>query len=434
MVLIIISIVSVLFAFVSTGRFWRLKKQNHRMADAANIGLATISVGENIKIVKLNQGLKRLLGYTETELDLAFKSPDKLFFNSLDQNKFSSLIQYKLIKCELRLRKKDGSSINVLIERLKPGFAFRQTLMICEVPVQSAVQTNKNIAEMFNDIFFKYNFITETLSCSKKLENGIDPVNSCCNFFVIFKGMVHPDDRQKWVCMYEKLCAKKTLVNANLRLTVDSENYHWYMVEMLPVLDNRGKIVKIIGKASDIDEIICETERFKEKALRDPLTGFYNKNATAELINQYLAGEGKDKVHSMLFIDIDNFKYINDNLGHLFGDMVLTEISDKIKKMFRSTDLVGRIGGDEFVILIKDTGSIKTACDKVELIRQLLNKEYYHNDIVYNVTGSIGVAMYPQNGTTYEELIRNADDALYIAKSKGKNRFVVCPGKSKSIV
>ncbi|HHW46681.1 MAG TPA: sensor domain-containing diguanylate cyclase [Clostridiales bacterium] len=409
------------------------KKHMQEIVNTANIGFITISLGKNLKIIKINNGLVALLGYSKDELNSIFKSLDKLFFNPEDLVKFYGLLKNKLKRCECVLRKKDGSSINVLIKKQGFSFGSRKKLMLCQVHDQTSAQTDKKITEMFNDIFFKYNIQTRTLYSSKNLGEEIKPVNTDCDLFLFFKGKVHPADRQKWVHMYEKLISEKKHVKSKLRLAENPEQYSWYMVELSPVLDEKGKIVSIAGKASDINEIIEETEQFKEKAMRDPLTGFYNKNATAELINEYLAGEGKDKVHSMLFIDIDNFKYINDTLGHLFGDKVLIDISEKIKKMFRSTDLVGRIGGDEFVILIKETGSLKTTYDKVEHIRRIFDKVYHHNNVSYNITGSIGVAIYPQNGTTYEELIKNADDALYIAKSKGKNQFAVYSGKGRNM-
>lgn len=431
---ILISIISVLLAVASTGSFWALKRQTQKFANVASIGFITVSVKDGFKIIKLNQGFVTLLGYTRDELNWVFSSLDKLFVNSEDQSKFKSLLGNKTRRCECLLRRKDGSTINVLIQRQRFRFGFKIKLIFCQVFGQSSVQPDKKITEMFNDIFFKYNPQTQTLICSKKLGKTIKPVNTNCDLFVFFKGKVHPSDRKKWVRMYEKLFSEKAPIKSKLRIAENPEQYRWHILELSPVLDSSGKIVNIAGKVSDINEIMEETEQFKEQARRDPLTGFYNKNATAELISEYLAGEGKDKVHSMLFIDIDNFKYINDTLGHLFGDKVLIDISEKIKKMFRSTDLVGRIGGDEFVILIKNTDSIKTTYDKVERIRQIFNKKYYHNNVFYNITGSIGVAIYPQNGTTYKELIKNADDALYIAKSKGKNQFAVYTGKGRNMV
>ena len=161
----------------------------------------------------------------------------------------------------------------------------------------------------------------------------------------------------------------------------------------------------------------------ENKADSDLLTGLNNKITTERKIDECLTNEN-DTHHMMLLFDIDNFKKINDTMGHAFGDLVLKTLGEQLSQEFRKTDILGRLGGDEFVIFLRDIKTedvIKMEADKI------LNffKSFKVGDYVkYSATASIGVAMYPDDGKNFEELYKAADNALYEAKKQGKNRLI----------
>ena len=151
------------------------------------------------------------------------------------------------------------------------------------------------------------------------------------------------------------------------------------------------------------------------KAARDLFTGLYNKQHAELLIRSILSGS-KDQCHAMVLIDIDNLKTINDTCGHGVGDEVIRDVSQQLKQIFRRSDIIGRYGGDEFLVLMKDICEI----DGVESRMQ----ELLGMSGTFPVTKSIGVAMFPEDGVDFDSLVSCADEALYRSKEK-KNTYTI---------
>ena len=125
----------------------------------------------------------------------------------------------------------------------------------------------------------------------------------------------------------------------------------------------------------------------------------------------------------MFIIDIDNFKTVNDTFGHTIGDTVLQKISSCLKSNFRSQDIIGRAGGDEFVVFLKNVSSDDLIYEKAELLRDALQNFSLSASETFPISISIGISLYPQNGCKYSELFTTADKALYSSKRNGKNRY-----------
>ncbi|MDE6386998.1 MAG: sensor domain-containing diguanylate cyclase [Lachnospiraceae bacterium] len=163
-------------------------------------------------------------------------------------------------------------------------------------------------------------------------------------------------------------------------------------------------------------------KELEDKADTDLLTGLTNKLATERKIKDYMTQNPQSQ--SMLFVlDIDNFKKINDTMGHAFGDEVLRSLGQQIGAIFRATDIIGRIGGDEFMIFLKgvsDKEAVRKEAKKVEhFFKNFQAGEY----VKYAATASIGVAIFPQEGNDFETLYKAADQGLYKAKKRGKNQL-----------
>lgn len=162
----------------------------------------------------------------------------------------------------------------------------------------------------------------------------------------------------------------------------------------------------------------------KTKLQKDPLTGLYNKVATKELIDDYLShNKASESIHAFLMIDIDNFKSINDCLGHAFGDEVISELSDSLKSLLRSTDIVGRIGGDEFCVFMKDIPNRDIVQHKSAEICSVFKNFYGNSSITCPVSSSIGICIAPEHGTTFDELYKSRS-CFICTKHRGKNTFV----------
>lgn len=193
---------------------------------------------------------------------------------------------------------------------------------------------------------------------------------------------------------------------------------------------NRCKVVIGILRHDDTESSIAYYERPEAK---DFFTGLYNKKATQALITDTFASD-KSK-HYFVMMDLDNFKTINDRYGHLCGDQVILKMANIISKALAGRGIAGRFGGDEFCIFTSGIESETKLRSMLTYCRQLIKNEFMEEFGGDGLTASMGVALYPDNGNTYDDLFKMADKCLYIAKEKGKNRFIIYdPIKHGSVV
>lgn len=182
----------------------------------------------------------------------------------------------------------------------------------------------------------------------------------------------------------------------------------------------------LIGCIQDITEMVEREQILEKQAKTDSLTGLYNHFAGKELVNQYLSSKNPYASCGMMVVDIDLFKSVNDEYGHLFGDQVLVEFADLLNRLFRTQDILLRAGGDEFVIFLKDISHSELVKKAIQLTESVRNLSFREKD--YKMTCSTGVCFLSENmtGYTYNQLFENADWALYKAKEYGRNQYVFC--------
>lgn len=162
------------------------------------------------------------------------------------------------------------------------------------------------------------------------------------------------------------------------------------------------------------------------KAENDLLTGLYNKITSELVISDYLLNEGKEGRHALLIIDLDDFKNINDDLGHLFGDIALTETANEINHCLRTTDIKGRIGGDEFIVLLKNIKSNEDVeLNAARLSSRLKEIKVTNAGIEWRLSGSIGIAIYPDHAIHFKDLFLKADKAMYSSKELDKGSYCI---------
>lgn len=171
--------------------------------------------------------------------------------------------------------------------------------------------------------------------------------------------------------------------------------------------------------------IVYENHRRNEELIKhaqiDALTGLYNKETT-ELLTDEILQTDPEVSHAFLILDMDCFKQINDVYGHVVGDIILKKFGRLLKNIFRSEDIVGRIGGDEFVVLMKNVKSKETATTKAEELLTAAKETSFEELKGKNISISIGISLSPKDGDCYMDLYKRADQALYQAKRSGKSR------------
>lgn len=240
---------------------------------------------------------------------------------------------------------------------------------------------------------------------------------------------VWEEDRETFARTFSRESLLETLkqrgsteINLEYRRMTPEGKTVWESSTVILLNSAQNEPRKIIGYIKNIDERKKQDLEILKMSQKDGLTGLYNKKHTQSLIEIYLANEGHSGTHAVIMLDIDNFKQINDTLGHIQGDAALSYVAQSLQGLFRISDITGRIGGDEFLILLKNVDSNRVLPEKLELIRCTLN-EIRLEDKDYRLSGSIGVSLYPEDGTSYQELFQKADTALYYSKRHGKNQF-----------
>ena len=206
--------------------------------------------------------------------------------------------------------------------------------------------------------------------------------------------------------------------------------YCWYRTVYRSIRGTNGKILKIIGRSYDISSDRKIQEQLSEEMRRDPLTHLYNKVATGEEAERILK-EYPEGTHVLFLIDIDNFKSINDTFGHTVGDTVISDIASALEEQFPDHKLVGRVGGDEFLVLMDNT-TLKQAEQKAKELCRHGEKKLVGDDAVIHVTMSVGLAVSGQDGNCYTELFDQADRAMYAIKRSGKSNYAFA-GKNKTV-
>ncbi len=181
-----------------------------------------------------------------------------------------------------------------------------------------------------------------------------------------------------------------------------------------------GDIIAVISVADDIHDVVEKERALRAKAELDPLTGLYNKKATEKYIKRHLA---EQKTGVLFMVDLDNFKAINDNFGHTYGDEVLKEVCNILLGSFRNDDIVGRVGGDEFMVFVKNCTNPFEITRMAEKIRKQLHKTYMQNGIEIVISCSIGIALAENTGKSFAQLYSEADIAMYACKNENKNGF-----------
>ncbi len=191
-----------------------------------------------------------------------------------------------------------------------------------------------------------------------------------------------------------------------------------------------GKDVVVNGKTTrmtairDISDRKQAEARIQFLAHHDTLTHLPNRALLMDRLQVILSGARRqNSMVGVLFIDLDNFKTINDSLGHYAGDALLKRVASRLQSCLRGADMVGRLGGDEFVVVVTDLAKPEDVAPVAEKIAEAIGEPFSLEEQVLSVSGSIGIAIFPKDGETPDTLIRNADAAMYLAKERGRSNF-----------
>lgn len=244
--------------------------------------------------------------------------------------------------------------------------------------------------------------------------------------------LLHENDVSVMQDFIDLASSNTTTLHREMRVLCADGNYYWYRFTGTVIRGAGGELLRLVGNFVNVEDEVSKQIQLKQKAEIDPLSGLLNKGAFTGYVSDVLAKADSDRnVYAFYIIDLDNFKKVNDTLGHIVGDRVITDVAKKLCTVFSENDYVGRIGGDEFTAFLKLSGegiqiSHKIITAKAQNLCNIINEIYSDGKNEVNITASIGVAVYPANGKTFNELYKAADKVLYKSKNGGKNRFTIC--------
>lgn len=236
--------------------------------------------------------------------------------------------------------------------------------------------------------------------------------------FVHSDEVTHSDD------LLRRVMAGETIVGVELTRRVQSGPEIEISVSFVPLNDEFGKLYGVLTMVSDIGERKANERKVAYLAYHDALTGLPNRLLLEDRLMQAMAqaDRSKSKV-SLLFLDLDNFKRINDTLGHAVGDLLLKEVANRLRESVRDTDTVSRQGGDEFVVLLGELTDSDSALPVITKLLQRLEEPFFAEGHELSTSTSIGVTLYPDDGQDFDTLRKKADMAMYRAKEAGRNTY-----------
>lgn len=286
-------------------------------------------------------------------------------------------------------------------------------------------QLNIILAQTEN-IIFEWDLVSDSIFFSDTWERifGYSPLTRDFGKTVsALSSHLHPDDVPLLFQHLRILKSGTSYQAIDARIARADGQYLWCRFRATAIRDKDGNACKLVGIIINIDDEKRETSALKKQAERDSLTKLLNKQTAHEKVVQYLSNASDNVNCVLMIIDLDHFKFVNDQYGHMVGDSVLTQCAREIKRLFRPTDIVARIGGDEFLVLMKDTSDrelVKARCSQLISAFRTILQPYRQ---AHTLSCSIGASFAPDHGTTYYDLFVAADRALYHAKGLGKNQY-----------
>ncbi len=413
--------------------------------DGIPAGLIVVALDENITILEANNGYFNIIGYTREEvrdlfdnkgLNTIHKDDIPLAFSTIKDIVVNNL---RNISIRIRLINKQDKYRTIhttAYSEFKDGQVYLHLLLLdlskhyeLFEQIKDKHDFNNIVDSLTDDSYFDYNIKEKTIRFSPALSEKFSLPAVVNNYpqTLIEKKLISDD----FIILndnYIEIEFEKELYTNTVTFTHNNEEFYFditYKTEK----NKENDIVRVIGKMNDVTKKYLQIENLTLISQVDQLTGLYNKSTTERLITNTIRNRRvHDGIYALFMIDADNFKSINDTFGHLYGDIVLTQLANHLKSLFRANDIIGRIGGDEFIVLLRDYKSLDLIIKKAKEICFLFNKVYTEDTQSVQMTASIGISLFPEHGTTFNELYHNADIALYNVKKSGKNNYEVYNG------
>ena len=409
----------------------------------ANIptGVAIYEVGEQFLPIYISDRACEMFGFTREECDLRIANAEPGFFmpdtKSLPEGSMEKLLSgQQLVLQKMHARRKDCSQFWVRAfcssNRREDGMLLCYTVIaditeevLLEQKSVWQAEKYKILSESADMITFDYFPLEDVMQISLPLPGTGLTEEVIPRYLETFDNYarIPNEQKQRFVSALHK--ASSTA----MRGTYDFEGdyYHtgmrWYRAKFVSLAGEDGQVYRVIGRLDDINDIMRKQDQLRVDAQFDEVTGVFNKNHAVTALTDALLQSRANLPDAILFMDIDNFKLINDTYGHLEADGVLRQVGAILRRLFRKEDILARFGGDEFVIYMRAVESLTIAAAKADEIIQSVNRILINGKT--HVCCSIGLTEVGAADHSYDAVLERADTALYQAKENGKNQYAV---------
>ena len=299
----------------------------------------------------------------------------------------------------------------------------------CNYTVQSLVDARWRVAlEGVGDAIWDWDIQNDHFIASKSYAEMLGYAEAeIGDTMVQQKELLHPEDRARvanYLAQYLAGDGSEPFVSEQ-RMRCKDGTYKWVLCRgRVTQRNTEGRPQRVVGTHVDITEQKEQERQLEQIAHFDVLTGAPNRGLLADRLSQALARTKREReLLAVCYLDLDGFKPVNDKYGHQIGDQVLVEVTRRIKETIREDDTVARLGGDEFALLLVGLQVPEECVGSLQRLLETLNQPILLPGISIRISASIGVALYPQDEENAETLLRHADQAMYIAKQAGRNRY-----------
>lgn len=388
-----------------------------------------------------------MLGYTQQDIEEKFQNSFWEMIEQRDREVTLAEVQRQMAlgpdkELEYRMTCKDGRTIWVLdkghLLHDEEGNQYFCCVLVdvtrskeLEEKLRLSLERHQIIMDQTTDILFEWDIQADTMIFSGNWEKkfGCPPVTQHVSRLFWQAPYILPEDQPLFTKLLSRIRGGEHYAEEEIRIINGKQNAVWCRIRITGLTDKTGRAVRAVGAILDIDAEKKKAQNLMERAQRDMLTKLYNKGSSQEYIQAVLANNVPGKMAALMIIDLDNFKHMNDTMGHLFGDALLSEVAHSIQKQFRSEDIVGRVGGDEFLVFLGQIPNAALAEQKAVQVMKAIGEMAVQELTEVELSCSIGIAIYPECGQTYHELFQRADQALYRAKNQGKGRYCIADAK-----
>ena len=432
---IVLSILSIVgltcFTFIFSGRSKQVEDERRDLTTLTNgIASGIVKVKKShgtYHILYANDGFYRMLGYSRKEYRTKYVDDVMacVYANDLEgiQKILSDSIGVEKLTMEFRILNKFMQIRWILMNAVRQGECYLCTFtdITRSKSVEDELQLNNErlhfVLENMKDMVFEYNLITKEVTPIANM-NHLKWARDYHD--LVAHNQVSSHDIEKVKLLLENAKEGKIYQTTRFRVVNKEGTWTWCELTLTTLFDRYNTPCRVLGRLSDIDTQIREKEMLIEISQRDPMTQLLNKTVVQELVEDYMISGGK--AGALLLIDIDDFKSINDTYGHAYGDKVIKFLSVSLSSLFRQYDIVARIGGDEFLVFMRNCSSIEKILEKANELNQVLS-EFTIEGQKFHISTSIGAALYPVDASSYEELVEKADIAMYVGKRNGKKHI-----------